>query len=108
MSDISVDQKLRLIEQVRSQYHRDQYDLLHREQILYGRMSAGPTEQPLRGSFRIRLGAAILLFVLIILLDQKDGNILGFTASRIFETIESDYMIQMEEIIHESQFISGY
>lgn len=96
MSDISVDQKLRLIEQVRSQYHRDQYDLLHREQILYGRTASAAPDEPLRGSFRIRLAAAVLLFILIVLLDQRDGNILGVTASRVFQSIENDCLIQLE------------
>lgn len=108
MSDISVDQKLKLIEQVRSQYHRDQYDLLHREQILYGRTASDPSDEPMRGSFRIRLAAAVLLFVLIVLFDQKDGNILGITTSQVFQSIENDYFLQMEEIINGSQFISGY
>ncbi len=44
MSDISMEQKLELVNQIRSQYHRNQSDLMNREQILYGRSSARDVE----------------------------------------------------------------
>lgn len=37
MSEFTVDQKLRLIKQVRSQHNRDRIDLMNRERILFGR-----------------------------------------------------------------------
>lgn len=39
MSDITMEKKLQLISQVRSRYRHDQSDLLHREQLLYGKTS---------------------------------------------------------------------
>ena len=74
MNDITVDKKLQLINQVRSQYNKDQYDLQHREQLLYGRTSerrrpeteaAGVTNYEVTGRvspLRIRLLAALGLF----------------------------------------------
>ncbi len=37
MSEITTEQKLRLVQQVRSRYNEDQYDLSNRERLLYGR-----------------------------------------------------------------------
>lgn len=110
MSDISVDQKLQLIEQVRSQYHKDQYDLSHREQILYGRTSqdSGSEELPARGSLRLRVAAALVLLVLVILMDQKEETIMGITTAEIFHTIENDYLAQMEEMLNGIQLGSEY
>ena len=46
MSDFSVEQKLELVQQVRSQYYRNQSDLMNREQILYGRtLTRKPQEE---------------------------------------------------------------
>lgn len=39
MSDITMEKKLELVQQIRSQYHKNQYDMSNREQILYGRTS---------------------------------------------------------------------
>ena len=41
MSDATMEQKLRLVQQVRSRYQEDQYDLSQRERILYGRTGVG-------------------------------------------------------------------
>lgn len=37
MSDISVDQKLQLIRQIRTQHSQDRMDLMNRERILFGK-----------------------------------------------------------------------
>ena len=42
MSDVTMDQKLQLVQQVRARYHEDQFDLSNRERILYGRSDITP------------------------------------------------------------------
>lgn len=42
MNEITTEQKLRLVQQVRSRYHENQYDLSNRERLLYGRTSFNP------------------------------------------------------------------
>ena len=41
MSEIPMKKKMELVHQVRSQYHRNQSDLMSREQILYGNRKIG-------------------------------------------------------------------
>ena len=42
MSNVTTEQKLQLVQQVRSRYHEDQYDMSNRERLLYGRSSILP------------------------------------------------------------------
>ena len=102
MSDITMDKKLQLINQVRSQYNRDQYDLQHRDQLLYGRTSerqrpqeaAVPMEEyAVTGRispFRIRLMAALGLFFLILILDMSGVSLFGLNTSQVFDYIAKD------------------
>ena len=39
MSNVSTEQRLRLVQQVRSRYNENRYDMYNRERILYGRAS---------------------------------------------------------------------
>ena len=130
MGNISTEQKLQLIRQIRSQHSRDQSDLMARERLLYGRtgdylhegyresskdlgtaagdnyeglyddMTANP---PGRNMFALRLLAALVLLILFILMDKKDCPFLGVRTSEVFAMIENDYYEQLEEWIHETQ-----
>lgn len=109
MRKFSVDQKLRLVEQIHSRYNRNQYDLSNRERILYGRTSEKsyfykngegpmpdaadglPDDTPELNTFQIRLLAALVLAVGLILLDKNGGSIAGLSAGQIFDTISADY-----------------
>lgn len=42
MSEITTEQKLKLVQQVRSRYDENRYDLSNRERLLYGRTSLTP------------------------------------------------------------------
>ncbi len=117
MANISVEQKLTMLNQLRSRYDNNQADLMRREQILYGRTSPVQSADfnnnrsieegvsadsfPVRGYFRLRLLIAAILAVLLILSDQKGKDFLGVSTSRIYKLIEEDYMTQMKEIINE-------
>ncbi len=110
---------MQLIQQVRSRYHRDQKDLLHREQLLYGTTSdrfrlEGQEEgwegedwyeeDPSRNgdlgnSARLRLAAALTGFVLVLLLDRTGRSLFGLTAEKIFDSIARDYVTEAEEAI---------
>ncbi len=109
MSDGTMEQKLRLVQQVRSRYQEDQYDLSKREQILYGRTSMDPErmgygpyyekpygerDMPVPGevsSFRLRLFLAMFLVMAVIVMDTNDIEVAGITTEKIYEVISADY-----------------
>lgn len=107
-----MEQKLRLVQQVRSRYQENQYDMSNRERILYGKSSldypaeAGyaygepygdalpPQEAPLT-FFKFRMWIALFLVTAVIVMDRNHTEIAGITAEKIFEVISADY----EEVI---------
>lgn len=108
MSDVTMEQKLRLVRQVRSRYHENQYDLSNREQILFGKSSAAlPKEEgfsypyaegesPGSGeegfSFsKLRLWIALFLATAVIVMDRNHVEVAGITSDKIFEAISADY-----------------
>ena len=113
VSDVTMEQKLRLVQQVRSRYHENQYDLSNRERILYGKTSAGlqdgdalrygepyyeDTEHPEEASFsflKLRMWIALFLVTAVIVMDRNHMEVAGITAEKIFEVISADY----EEVI---------
>lgn len=108
MNDVTMEQKLQLIRQVRSRYHENQYDLSDREQLLYGRPSykdydgykddsEGSAPPGPVSSFRLRFLAALLLLVLFILMDRNDRDVAGITTEKIYEMISADYEDEITE-----------
>ena len=106
MSDIPVEKRLELVHQVRSQYHRNQSDLMSREQILYGRSAYrdniekelinSKDEVSEEGIFRdntfgLRLALAGLLLLTFIIFDKTGKGIAGITTDALTQAIASDY-----------------
>ncbi|MCM1189061.1 MAG: hypothetical protein NC541_07160 [bacterium] len=111
MSNATTEQKMRLIQQIRSRYREDRYDMYNREQILYGksawpgnrRLSYDPEspdpesdpygpEYPQHVSgFRLRLILSLLLFAALIAMDRNGIAIGGITAEKVMEVISVDY-----------------
>lgn len=107
MSDFSVEQKLELVQQVRSRYYRNQSDLMNREQILYGKaltrtpetefhqpqLSSETTQEPLitDNTVKLRYALAAVLVLLIILFDKSGTTIAGISMQQVFSAIENDY-----------------
>ena len=115
MSDVSTENKIRLLKQIRSRYNEDQFDLSNRERILYGRSSRpaaeryaepeenGDTDSGQLSFFRLRLVLAVILACLVILMDRKDISLVGITADKIFQAISADYEEQFEQWTFDSQ-----
>lgn len=108
MSDTRTEKKLRLLKQIRSRYHEDQYDLSNRERILYGRSShrADDFERSLEDDempdaqpsfFRLRLLLAAGLLGLVIFMDMKDVSVAGITSEKIFQAISADFEEKIEQ-----------
>ncbi len=106
MRDVATERKLQLIQQVRSRYNEDRYDLSNRERILYGRESVRPWEengddpeweQPPQSSFRLRVLIAVLLFAAVVAIDTNGTSILGITAEKVYQIISADYEDKIEE-----------
>lgn len=107
MSDVTMERKLQLVQQIRSRYNEDQYDLYNRERILYGRTNAGvprlsgepgDAELPARfSSFRMRLLLALLLVAAVIAMDVNGIEVGGVTSDKILEVISMDYEEKIDE-----------
>lgn len=118
MSDIPIERKLQLVSQLRSQYHKNRYDMANREQILYGRSSLSPEERLQEydasydtydferenvshsSSFKLRLVLAVFLLGGIILLDKNGIKIAGTDMQQVFRAISVDYYSELEKVIH--------
>lgn len=119
MSDITMEQRLQLVQQVRSRYHENQSDLSSRERILYGKTSADPGktgyfsayEDPYGNRFdgndipgdspftffRLRFILAMVLLAFVILMDKNSIDVAGVNSEKIFEMISADYESKIEE-----------
>lgn len=112
--DVTTEQKLRLVRQVRSRYQEDQYDMSNRERILYGRASMPPENryvstyrelydepaEPVDGAvsfFRVRLLVAVVLLAAVIFMDKSGIKVAGITTEEIFQAISADVNVQIEE-----------
>lgn len=109
MTDISTEQKLQLVQQIRSQYNKNQYDMSNRERILYGRTSGNTsniasypekqynfaTEYSVNDiekkasseSFKMRCILAAMLVVFALLFDVLEIKPLGIEMEQIFQII---------------------
>ncbi|MCM1190935.1 MAG: hypothetical protein NC123_00355 [Butyrivibrio sp.] len=105
MKDVNTERKLQLIQQIRSRYKEDRYDMGNRERILYGRESVRPWEengddpaweQPPQSSFRLRVLLAVLLFAAVVALDTNGTSVLGITAEKVYQIISADYEEKIE------------
>ncbi len=110
MSNITAEQKLRLLRQVRSRYNEDQYDLSNRERTLYGvtsvrkpdaaswEMDEAGAEAPGEvSSFRVRLLLALLLFLGFVIMDKNGIKAAGITTEQICQAISADYEEKIDE-----------
>lgn len=105
MSDVTVEQKLQLLQQIRSRYSENQYDLHNRERILYGQAAGGysgkaassaPEEQdtgqtPAVSRFRLRLLLAVLFLGALVFMEKNHIEVAGITAEVIQRVISADY-----------------
>ncbi|MCI9436463.1 MAG: hypothetical protein HFH85_04715 [Lachnospiraceae bacterium] len=113
MDNVSTEQKLRLVQQVRSRYHENQYDLSNRERILYGKSNMeqeafgqtysygtpygegdGADAEPL-SFFKLRMWIALFLLTAVIVMDRNGTEVAGISSEKIFQMISADY----EEVI---------
>lgn len=105
MDDITMEKKLRLVQQVRSQYHQNQSDLFNREQILYGKTSSRsfpsyeentadygrPESTVPAGSLGLRTVLAGALLAAVILFDRFGIRPAGMDMNHVFGMISEDY-----------------
>lgn len=114
MGDVTMDQKLRLVQQVRSRYQENQYDMSNRERILYGKTSMIPEEEygypyrdmygePVQAAgtpisfFKLRFLAAVFLLAAVIFMDKSGMKLAGITTEEIFQAISANYDEKIEE-----------
>lgn len=114
MSNITMDKRLELIQQIRTQNHQNQYDMISREQLLYGKSCSRNTydtdtnryndmtegieadQQPV-SSFKIRLLVAVTLLLFGIVLDSSGKSLGKISLKDISEILAVDYEARIEE-----------
>ena len=102
MSDISTEQKLELVQQIRAQHNKDKFDMNNREQILYGRstnyhnhyVENQSYEFSSGSTFTLRLFLATLLFLFVIALDKSGNNFAGMETQEIFTVLSENVEIK--------------
>lgn len=110
MRDVTTEQRLRLVQQVRSRYHENQYDLSNRERILYGKSFVREAPENLQqetpdvdpkpiSSFKLRLMIAILLGAAVIFMDRNNTKIAGITSEQIYQAISADFEENIEKMV---------
>ncbi len=126
MRDTTSEQKLALVQQIRSSYNRNQYDLTNRERLLYGKTSPrndsylsykhwnstkafgeeipeAEMENLYAGTgelgisfFRLRFLIAAVLLMAVIFLDMSGGSFAGLTTGEIFDAISQNYADEID------------
>lgn len=121
----TIEKKLQLVKQIRSQYNQNQYDLSNREQILYGRASYKAPSVSQSDSFhdivrrgepaainngmgdtavaseslKLRSALAVMLFVFAVLFDLLGVAPAGVKMQQVFEVIAADYQENMTAFV---------
>lgn len=109
MEDITVEKKLQLVQQIKNQYHQNQYDMANREQILYGNNYRRDYVQDIKtpenavrissASFRLRVFFAGLLLVGVILCDRLGFSPAGMDMNQVFTILSEDYQEKVDEFV---------
>lgn len=102
------ERKLQLVQQVRSRYHENQYDMSNRERIMYGRTSVfdrpdydedtlPDSEDGSLSSFKLRFLIALVLFGIVVFMDRSHITIGGITTEKLYGMISADYEEKIED-----------
>ena len=99
MSDFSTEQKLQLVQQIRSQHNRNQYDMQNRERILYSYpvkypVKEGVTDSKEMNTLKIRILVTIILVILVMVLDVLNINLMGVDMEKVFQVIDENVIIK--------------
>lgn len=99
MEDITIEKKLQLVQQIKNQYHQNQYDMAKREQILYGndyrhdyvQNIKRPEDVPASsGTLRLRAFLAGLLLAGVILCDRLGISPAGMEMKQVIAVLSEN------------------
>ena len=87
---VTTEQKLQLIRQIRSRYQENQCDMDNRERILGGYEAP---QEPVGGlrHFKLRFLLALLLFLAVVAMDMTGARVAGVTTEQLYQFIAADY-----------------
>ncbi len=94
MSNINTEQKLQIVQQIRSQYNQNKYDMSNRERILYHKTTTNeyaPISSSGNESLKSRFALSVIIFIFVILFDFFKINPAGIEMQQIFDVIATDY-----------------
>ena len=110
MDSVSIEKKLQMIQKIRQEHQMNQNAVRGREAVLYGnKYNIFPeTERSENGSegiyvstFRLRISAALLLFILFYSVASGDKTFFGINASQVYMAIETDYSANLFDFMEE-------
>lgn len=97
MSDMTPEQRLMLVQQLRQRNCEDRLDMNHCESLLYDDAPVYSGER--HGYTGIRVLAAVLMVALVVFLDKSQTKIAGITSTGFFEMISADNNNTAERIL---------
>lgn len=113
MLDLSVEQKLEIVRQIKDQYNQNQFDLSNRKRILYGTIDSyeyGYEKEQIermdvvthKAKFSIRVMLSIILLTAYILCDILQVSPYGIDMHQIYQIIASDYSETVIEVLNQT------
>lgn len=107
MSEVNSEQKIQLVQQIRTQYEKNQCDIKNRKQLMFGNgydmtmQNAGMIPQENSSakseSLKCRCAIAALLFIFTIIFDLIGAHPFGVSMEQVFTAIATDYQKNMTE-----------
>ena len=101
-----MEQKLQMVQQVRSRYSENQSDMYNRERFFCGESSHSSKLKTVDGEsmemrggslfLKIRFLFAILFFLSIVIMDTNNIRVAGITLEKIYQVISADYVDKIE------------
>lgn len=106
-NEIPAEKKLEVLHQIRTQYQKNQSDLMRRESLLYGQTSIpkysespgyfpdneipGDTGAFHTKTLKIRYALAAILVLLVIICDRRQITICGINSQVFLSMLQEDY-----------------
>lgn len=96
MSNFNTEQKLQVVQQIRSQHARNKYDMQNRERILYNYppITDASSDTKEITTLKIRILVTVILVILAIGLDILNVSPMGLEIEKVFQMIGENAVLK--------------